>query len=101
MRGKRRNHLPSFKAKVAVAALKGDLTMSELSEKIDAHPNQITEWRMILLNNADQAFGGEGKSDNAEHKMKDFHAKTGQLTMERDFLETALERIHGPKGKGW
>ena len=101
MRRKRRNHLPSFKAKVALAALKGDLTLAELSEKFDVHPNQITEWRNMLLEKADQAFGGDGKSENAEHKIKDLHAKIGQLTMERDFLENGLERIHGPKGKGW
>ncbi len=43
MRRKRRNHKPSFKAKVAIAALKGDLTMAEQSEKFDVHLNQITE----------------------------------------------------------
>jgi len=49
MRRKRRNHLPSFKAKVAIAVLKGDLTMAELSEKFDVHPNQITEWKRLLM----------------------------------------------------
>ena len=58
MRRKRRNHSPDFKAKVAVAALKGDLTLAELAEKFDIHPNQITEWKTLLLENADQAFNG-------------------------------------------
>lgn len=101
MRRKRRNHLPSFKAKVAIAAVKGDLTMAELSEKFDVHPNQIIEWKKLLLENADHAFGGDKKStENTEAKLKELHAKIGQLTMENDFLEQGLERIHGPKGKG-
>jgi transposase-like protein len=45
MRRKRRNHLPGFKAKVALAAIKGDKTLAELSEQFDVHQNQITEWK--------------------------------------------------------
>jgi transposase-like protein len=101
MRRKRRNHKPDFKAKVALAALKGDLTLAELSEKFDVHQNQITEWKRQLLENADQAFGGEKASENSEEKIKELHAKIGQLTVENDFLEKGLTRIHGPRGKGW
>ena len=101
MRRKRRNHSSNFKAKVALAALKGDKTLAELAEQFDVHPNQITDWKRQLLENADQVFGGsERRADNGEHKLKELHAKIGQLTMERDFLERGLERIHGPKGKG-
>jgi transposase-like protein len=57
MRRKRRNHSTAFKAKVAVAALKGDRTQAELAEDFDIHPNQIIEWRKQLLENADQIFG--------------------------------------------
>lgn len=101
MRRKRRNHKPDFKAKVALAALKGDLTLAELSEKFDVHQNQITEWKRQLLENADQAFGGEKASEDAEAKIKALHEKIGQLTVENDFLEKGLTRIHGPRGKGW
>ncbi len=101
MRRKRRNHSSSFKAKVALAALKGDRSLAELAEQFDIHPNQITEWKRQLLENADQLFGrSEKQTEDSEHKIKDLHAKIGQLTMERDFLEQGLERIHGPKGKG-
>ena len=101
MRRKRRNHSSSFKAKVAVAALKGDKTLAELAEQFDVHPNQITDWKRQLAGNADQVFGGsEKQAEESEHKIKELHAKIGQLTMERDFLERGLERIHGPKGKG-
>ncbi len=101
MRRKRRNHSSTFKAKVAVAALKGDRTLAELAEQFDVHPNQITEWKRQLVGNADQVFGrSERQAEANDHKVKELHAKIGQLTMERDFLEQGLERIHGPKGKG-
>ena len=101
MKRKRRNHKPDFKAKVALAALKGDMTLAELSDKFDVHANQITEWKKQLLENADQAFGGEKASTDSESKIKELHAKIGQITMENDFLEKGLTRIHGPRGKGW
>jgi transposase len=101
MRRKRRNHSTAFKAKVAVAALKGDRTQAELAEDFDVHPNQIMDWRKLLLDNADQVFGrSEKQAEESEFKIKELHAKIGQLTMERDFLEEGLERIHGPKRKG-
>ena len=60
-RRKRRNHSTAFKAKVAVAALKGDRTQAELAEDFDVHPNQITDWRKQLHENADQIFGKSEK----------------------------------------
>jgi len=100
MRRKRRNHTSAFKAKVALAAIKGDKTLAELSEQFDVHANQIQDWRRRLLDNADELFGrsAQQKEENAE-TVKELHAKIGQLTMERDFLEQGLERIHGPRGK--
>ena len=100
MKRKRRNHSPSFKAKVALAAARGDKTMAELAEQFDVHPNQIQEWRRKLLDQASQLFDrGSRSPEDAEHQFKELHAKIGQLTMERDFLEQGLERIHGPRGK--
>ena len=101
MKRKRRNHSSSFKAKVALSALKGDRTLSELAEQYDVHPNQIQEWKKKLLESAEQVFDkGNRSATDSEFKIKELHAKIGQLTMERDFLERGLERIHGPKGKG-
>ncbi len=100
MRRKRRNHSPAYKAKVAVAAIKGDRTLAELSEQFDVHPNQIQDWRKRLLDNADTVFGkGQLMREESDKKVRNLHAKIGQLTMERDFLEHGLERIHGPNGK--
>ena len=100
MKRKRRNHSSSFKAKVALAALKNDRSLAELAEQFDVHPNQITDWKRRLLNNAEDLFDRGGKKANdSEQQIKDLHAKIGQLTMERDFLEEGLERNHASKGR--
>jgi len=100
MRRKRRNHSSAFKAKVALAAIKGDRTMAELSEQFDVHANQIQDWRRRLVQEADAVFGrAQRQREYNDEKVKELHEKIGQLTMERDFLERGLERIHGPRGK--
>lgn len=101
MSRKRRNHSASFKAKVALAAVRGDKALGELAQQYDVHPNQIQQWRRRLLDNAGELFDAVvGKaSEDMEHKLKELHAKIGQLTMERDFLEHGLERIHGPSAR--
>jgi transposase len=61
----RRNHTPTFKAKVALAAMKGDRTLAELAEQFDVDPNQIGQWRSQLLDGATAVFGpdkGEAKA---------------------------------------
>ncbi len=93
MRRPRRNHSSTFKAKVAIAAVKGDKTLAELAEQYDVHANQITQWKTQLLEKASQAFGGDAQKVQPEGpNLKDLHAKIGQLTLERDFLEGALSK---------
>jgi transposase-like protein len=53
----RRNHSPAFKAKVALAAVKGDRTIAQLAEHFDVHPNQITAWKSQLEGSASEIFG--------------------------------------------
>jgi transposase len=91
----RRNHSPVFKAKVALAALKGEKTLAELAEQFDVHPNQITTWRSQLLEGAAGVFGGEAKLEFAQPAIdvKTLHAKIGELTLERDFLSGALGKV--------
>ena len=102
MRRPRRNHSPEFKAKVALEAIKGELTMAQMVEKFDVHANQITDWKKRMLASASDVFGkGQQKEDQSEQTIAQLHAKIGQLTMENDFLERGLERIHGPRGKKW
>ena len=102
MRRKRRTHSPEFKAEVALAAIQGDLTMAELIKKFDVHANQITDWKKQLLSNAPDVFGnGAKKTEDDTETIQELHARIGQLTMENDFSERGLERIHGPRGKKW
>ncbi|QHD70249.1 IS3 family transposase [Sphingobium yanoikuyae] len=84
----RRNHSPAFKAKVALAALKGEKTLAELAQQFDVHANQITTWRAQLLEGAAGVFGGESAAENAEPTVdvKTLHAKIGELTLANDFL---------------
>ena len=58
----RRNHSATFKAKVALAASQGEKTLSELAQQFDVHPNQITQWKVQLLERASEAFGGESNA---------------------------------------
>lgn len=89
----RRNHSPEFKAKVALAALKGERTLAELAQHFDVHPNQITEWKRQLLERASDVFDAAA-SDKADDgpDLKTLHAKIGQLTLENDFLSGALTK---------
>ena len=87
----RRNHSPAFKAKVALAALKGEKSLAELAQQFDVHPNQITQWRAQLLEGASGVFGNAAKAEAAPAMdVKTLHAKIGALTLENDFLSGAL-----------
>jgi transposase len=88
----RRNHTPAFKAKVALAAIRGESTVTDLAQHFDVHPNQITQWKAQLQEGAAGVFGsaaGTG-ADLPTVDVKLLHAKIGELTLENDFLEGAL-----------
>jgi len=90
----RRNHSPAFKAKVALAAVKGDRTLAQLAEQFDVHPNQIASWKAQLEGGAADVFGPGGSNGAAPPAVdvKLLHAKIGELTLENDFLEGALSK---------
>src|SRR4051812_26012825 len=88
----RRNHTPAFKAKVALAAIKGEKTLVELAQFFDVHPNQITKWKAQLLEGASGVFGSalSAAVPSPSVDLKTLHAKIGELTLENDFLSGAL-----------
>jgi len=90
----RRNHTPAFKAKVALAAIKGYRTLAQLAEQFDVHPNQITSWKGQLESGAADVFGPGGSNGASQPAVdvKMLHAKIGELTLENDFLEGALTK---------
>ena len=87
----RRNHNPAFKARVALAALKGEKTLADLAQQFDVHVNQITQWRSQLLDGAAGVFDhGKAEAVTPAIDLKSLHAKIGELTLENDFLSGAL-----------
>ena len=100
MKRTRRNHSAAYKAKVALAALKGDKTLVELSQQFDVHVNQITQWKGQLLERASEVFAtGAERTEAVGPSVKELHAKIGQLAMENDFLAGALGRIGDASAK--
>ena len=91
---KRRQFSAEFKAKVALEALRGELTVAELAKKHEVHPNMIAGWKRRLTEEAAGLFArGRGDQDQAsEAQVKELHAKIGQLTVEADFLKKGLSR---------
>jgi transposase-like protein len=90
----RRTHAAVFKAKVALAALKGEKTLAELAQQYDVHPNQITAWKAHLVEAASGLFGAAGAANDIAPAIdvKTLHAKIGELTLENDFLSGALTK---------
>jgi|TARA_Y100000294_G_scaffold138921_1_gene132351 transposase-like protein len=88
----RRNHTAAFKAKVALEAAKEEQTLTELAQRFDLHPNQITQWKSQLLDRATEVFEKPTKQEDPPIDVKTLHAKIGQLTLENDFLEGALTK---------
>ncbi|MGC1613545.1 MAG: IS3 family transposase [Candidatus Acidiferrum sp.] len=84
----RRTHSPAFKAKVALAAVKGEKTLAELAQLYEVHPTQVTAWKAQLLEGALELFGtgSTGKETAPAVDLKTLHAKIGELTLENGFF---------------
>ena len=97
----RRNHTPAFKAKVALAALKGEKTLAELAQQFDVHANQITNWKTRLLEGAAGLFGSDAPRPTVAPTvdLTVLHAKIGELTLEKDFWAGALGKAGLPSAK--
>jgi len=100
MKRSRKNHSPLFKAKVALEAMREERTLAELAQRHGVHPTQIRTWRKQRLEHAAEVFeNGSPALEDAERRIRELHAKIGELTMERDFLSGALGRFGNPSAK--
>ena len=95
---KRKQHNPEFKARVALEALKGEQTVADLASRFGVHQTMIHQWKKALLDGAPDIFQrvrnqAEPEADGA--RIMDLHAKIGELTVERDFLEQGLRLLPG------
>lgn len=91
---KRRRFVPEFKAKVALEALAGELTLAELAARHDIHPNLIQQWKRHAKESMPDLFSGKATAhqDSREAEIKTLQAKVGELTIEKDFLAKAFGR---------
>ena len=94
MKQSRKKYSPSFKAKVALEALKGEHTIAELASQYEIHPNQIHQWKKALTENAVGIFGGDLGQKKKDDKVliSQLYQQIGQLKVEKDFLEKGLGR---------
>jgi transposase-like protein len=99
MRKPRRNHSAAFKARVALEAIRGEKTVAEIAAHHEVHANQVTSWKAQLLERAAGIFGGDALAADSKERIRELHAKIGELTVERDFLEGALGKFPGLSGK--
>ncbi len=88
---KRKQYPPEFKAKVALAAIKNEETISELAQRYGVHPNMITTWKRALLDGASDVFDKGRKSQKkTEAQVDELHRQIGKLKVENDFLSRKL-----------
>lgn len=94
---KRKQHKPEFKARVALEAMKGEQTVGELASRFGVHPTMIHQWKKALVEGAAEVFQrGRATAEPADAgRIKELHAKIGELTVERDFLEHGLRLLPG------
>ena len=91
MSNKRKKYSPQFKAKVALAALRNEQTISELSQQFGVHPNMISTWKKALVDHAADTFDKSQKyRKKVDDKIDELHRQIGQLKVENDFLSRKL-----------
>jgi transposase-like protein len=105
MRNKRKQYSPQFKAKVALEAVKGEKTVSELASQYTLHPTVINGWKKQLLDQASEVFekpnsGQKGKEDS-ESQIDELYRQIGQLKVERDFLADRSAKLGLTVEKPW
>ncbi len=99
MRGKRKRYAAEFKAKVALEALRGELTTAQLATKHGVHQTMISEWKRQAVEGLAAVFSGKAdtKEGLREGELEKLHAKIGQLLVERDFWRRRSVDERGPE----
>ncbi len=102
MRKTRRKFSSTFKAQIAIEAIRERESLADLAKKYEVHPNQISKWKQEFLENSAYVFDAPG-SDTSEEKQVDadkLYAKIGELQLEVDFLKKSLQKSNLLKN-GW
>ncbi len=97
MNEKRTKYTPAEKAKIALEAVKSELTLAQISSKYGAHATQINAWKKQLLALLPDIFSNKNKKDATDHatKLTELYEQIGRLKMENDFLKKKCEVLHG------
>jgi len=90
--GIKKRYSNEYKLKVAIAAIKGDKTVAQLSSEFGIMSSQIYAWKQQLLENGAKIFADKRKAENRQENEDKLHRIIGQLTVERDFLARVLNR---------
>ena len=91
MSNKRKKYNPEFKAKVALAAVKNEATISELAARFGVHPNMIAKWKRNLIEGATDIFAkGQKSRQQTDEQIDELYRQIGKLQVERDFLSKKL-----------
>ena len=95
MKRQRRKHTAEFKARVAIEAVKGMKTMSEIAAEFEIHPVMVSNWKKEMVENLPRIFENKNakKDKNSDREKEQLHSKVGQLTMEVDFLEKKCRQL--------
>lgn len=92
MKKERRKFSAAFKAKVALEALKEQMTLQELASKYEVHPNQISGWKKEFLDKASLVFETKGKKDSDDQEKETLYNKIGHMQVQIDFLKKVLDK---------
>jgi len=98
----RKRYDKSFKAKVAVEALRGEKTLQEIATAYEIHPNMVALWKKQLLESAESVFEKSGKdkdAEEAERKQDELFKQVGKLQVENDFLKKKYKQLYGTEPK--
>ncbi len=99
----RKAHSAEFKSKVALAAIREEGTLSELSSRFGINANMISKWKKQALISFSDIFSGRRETIQVsnDQQIKELHAKIGELTVEKDFLKTASVKLGLRGGRTW